>query len=156
MENRRIAYATAAAIAIAVPAEGLRQVAYRDPVGIMTVCYGETRDVVPGKTYSIEECKAKLNSEMLKAVETVDRCAPGLPVHALAAFGDAVYNLGPTIVCDTKRSTAARLLKEGKVGDACMQLPRWNKANTPMGPIVLPGLTKRRNAEMALCMRGLT
>lgn len=154
--NPRALYATAAAVAIAVPAEGLRQAAYRDPVGILTVCYGETRDVVPGKVYSVAECKAKLQRGMLEAVETVEKCRPGLPVHVLAAFADAVYNMGPTIACDTRRSTAARMLNAGDIGNACAQLPRWNKVVTPMGSYPLPGLTKRRNAEMTLCMRGLT
>ena len=40
--------ALALAVALAVPAEGLRQYAYYDPPGILTVCYGTTgRDVVP-------------------------------------------------------------------------------------------------------------
>jgi GH24 family phage-related lysozyme (muramidase) len=154
--NPRIAYAVAAATAIAIPAEGLRQVAYRDPPGVLTVCYGETHNVDPHKVYSIDECKALLSASMLKAVETVEYCQPGLPVHVLAAFGDAVYNLGPTIACDPKRSTAARLLKAGQYADACMQLPRWNKASIGGVMVELPGLTKRRNREMQLCMRGLT
>lgn len=153
--SNRIAVATAIAIGIAVPAEGLRQVAYRDPPGILTVCYGETRDIDPDKIYSTEECKAMLNESMREAVATVERCAPGLPVHTLAAFADAVYNLGPRIVCDTATSTAARLLKAGRIGEACMQLPRWNKAQIMGQMVVLPGLTKRRNAEMILCMKGL-
>ena len=39
-----IGLAVAAATAIAIPAEGLRQYAYRDPVGILTTCYGSTMD----------------------------------------------------------------------------------------------------------------
>ena len=152
--NPRIAYAVAAATAIAIPAEGLRQVANRDPPGVITVCYGETHNVDPHKVYSIDECKAMLSDSMLNAVETVERCVPGLPVHTLAAFGDAVYNLGPTIVCDPERSTAARLLKAGQYAAACVQLGRWNKARIGGVMVELPGLTKRRNREANLCMRG--
>ena len=47
-----------------------------------------------GKRYSIEECKARLDGDMLQAVEQVERCHPGLPVEVLAAFGDTVYNMG--------------------------------------------------------------
>jgi GH24 family phage-related lysozyme (muramidase) len=36
-----------------------------------------------------------------------------------------------------------------------MQLPRWNKARIAGVAVALPGLTKRRNAEMTLCMKGL-
>lgn len=157
MANSRVVYATAAAIAIAVPAEGIRQVAYGDIAqpSLLTVCYGETHDVVPGKVYSIAECKAMLNDSMQQAVETVEKCRPGLPVHTLAAFADAVYNMGPTIACDTRRSTAARMLADGRIGEACMELPKWAKARVAGVMVELPGLKKRRNAEATLCMRGL-
>lgn len=151
--NQRKATALALAAAIAIPAEGLRQVAYRDPPGILTVCYGSTTNVQPGKVYSLAECKARLDADMLSAVSTVEKCAPGLPVNALAAFSDAVYNIGPTIACDKSKSTAARLLALGMVEDACRQLPRWNKATVAGQLVELPGLTKRRAKEMELCLR---
>jgi len=158
MDKRRAAVIAAIATAIAVPAEGLRQVAYGDIADpkLLTVCYGSTTNVEAGKTYSLAECRARLDADMLAAVETVERCAPGLGDNQLAAFADAVYNMGPTIACNTKKSTAARLLKAGKVAEACMQLPRWNKAKVMGVSVALPGLTKRRNAEMTLCMKGLT
>lgn len=152
----RLGRAAALAIAIAIPAEGLRQVAYYDPPGVLTVCYGSTANVEAGNVYSLAECRARLDAEMLAAVETVEKCAPGLPENALAAFSDAVYNLGPRIVCDKKNSTAARFLAAGKVGEACAQLPRWNKASIGGVMVELPGLTKRRMAEFNLCMKGMT
>lgn len=155
IDTRAVALALAAAIAI--PAEGLRQYAYYDPPGILTVCYGHTgEDVVKGKKFSLEACKALLNQDMLTALDTVERCVPGLPAETLAAFGDAVYNLGPKIVCNTTQSTAARYLRAGKIRAACEQLYRWNKA-VVMGVMVeLPGLTKRRAADRELCLKGLT
>lgn len=150
--NKRIALAGALATAIAIPAEGLRQVAYYDPPGILTVCYGSTTNVVPGKVYTIAECRARLDAEMLAAVQAVERCVPGLPAPALAAFGDAVYNLGPRIVCDKAGSTAARLLAAGNISAACHQLPRWNKARVAGVMVELPGLTKRREKERELCL----
>lgn len=155
--NRRVAAALTAAVAIAAPAEGLRRVAYHDPVGILTVCYGSTTDVDAGRLYTRAECTAMLEREMLEAIETVERCVPGLPWNMLAAWGDAVYNIGPRIVCDTETSTAARLLAEGDRIAACQQLPRWNKARVPgVGFVELPGLTKRRYAEMRLCLQSTT
>lgn len=152
----RKAAALAIASAIAIPAEGLRQVAYRDPPGILSVCYGSTTDVQAGKVYSLDDCRARLDHDMRAAIDTVERCAPGLGVNQLAAFADAVYNLGPKVACDTKNSTAARLLKAGKIGEACAQLPRWNKARIAGVLVELPGLTQRRTAEYKLCMQGLT
>lgn len=143
------------ATAIAIPAEGLRQYAYYDPPGILTVCYGHTgNDVIAKRKYSLDECKRFLTADMTAAVDTVERCVPGLPVNALAAFGDAVYNLGPKIVCDTAKSTAARLLKAGDVAGACKQLPQWDKAKVAGFMVALPGLTKRRSVEKELCLTG--
>lgn len=149
---KRLTVAAALASAIAIPAEGLRQYAYFDPPGILTVCYGSTTNVVKGKKYSLEECRVRLDADMAQAIEAVERCVPGLPEHVLAAFGDAVYNIGPKIACDTQRSTAARLLKAGDIAAACMQLPRWDKANIAGVMVSLPGLTKRRAAEKTLCL----
>lgn len=152
---KRVGLAVALASVIAVPAEGLRQFAYYDPPGILTVCYGSTTNVVKGKKYSLDECKARLDADMLAAVEAVDRCVPGLPVNVLAAFGDAAYNIGPKIACNTSASTAARMLKAGQLQGACNQLPRWDKASIAGVMMPLPGLTKRRAAERELCLSGL-
>lgn len=150
--------ATAAAIiasAIAIPAEGIRQVAYYDPPGVLTVCRGHTgSDIDPMKKYSLEECDQFLTEDMRQAINQVERCAPGLPAPVLAAFGDAVFNLGPDIACNQKKSTAARLLAAGRIKEACEQLPLWSKARVAGMLISLPGLTKRRNAEMQICLQG--
>lgn len=152
---RRWKAAAAIATAIAIPAEGLRQYAYYDPPGILTVCRGHTGDdVQKNRFYSLAECDQYLTDDMLDAIRAVDRCAPGLPDNVLAAFGDAVYNIGPRIACDTSRSTAARLLKAGKTSEACRELPKWNKANVGGSMVPLPGLTKRRQAEAAVCLGG--
>jgi GH24 family phage-related lysozyme (muramidase) len=90
---RKAGVALAIATALAVPAEGLRQFAYYDPPGILTVCYGHTgADVVAGKAYSLAECRGLLEKDMLESIADVERCAPGLPDHQLAAFADAVFN----------------------------------------------------------------
>lgn len=150
-KSKRVGAAALIASAIAIPAEGLRQYAYYDPPGILTVCYGSTTNVQKGVKYSIEECKSRLASDMLYAVSAVERCVPGLPVEVLAAFGDAVYNLGPSIACDRKKSTAARYLYQDELLQACNQLPRWNKARVAGVSVELPGLTKRRLKEQELC-----
>lgn len=152
---RRLGLAASLATAIAVPAEGLRQYAYYDPPGILTVCRGHTGvDVARGRKYSLAECDAFMTGDMRKAVAAVDHCAPGLPVEVLAAFADAAFNLGPKIACDKKNSTAARLLAAGEYAYACNQLPRWNKARVGGIMVALPGLTSRRAKEQALCLEG--
>ena len=149
MTAKRLTAAAAIAAAIAVPAEGLRQYAYYDPPGILTVCYGSTTDVVKGKQYSLDECLGRLNKDMLHAITAVENCHPGLPEPVLAAFGDAVYNLGPAVACN---STASKFLAAGDITAACNQLPRWNKARVAGQLVELPGLTKRRIKEKELCL----
>ena len=152
--TQRKAAALALASAIAIPAEGLRQWAYRDPPGIATICYGSTSGIKMGDYRTLDECKALLDKDMTHALNTVDRCVPGLSPQVLAAFADAAYNLGPAIACDATKSTAARLLRAGDVQGACLQLPRWNRAKIAGAYVELPGLTKRRNAEKELCLKG--
>lgn len=155
-EAKKKAAIVTLAAALAAPFEGLRQYAYYDPPGVLTVCYGHTgSDVVKGKKYDVEWCKAKLAEDMLKAIDDVDRCAPGLPDGVRIAFADAVFNLGSKIVCNTGASTAARMLALGDIEGACHQLPRWDKARVAGVMVSLPGLTKRRLREEEICIEGL-
>ena len=151
VDNRKKAV-LAIATALAIPAEGLRQYAYNDPPGILTVCYGSTTNVVKGKKYSLDECRSRLDADMTNAINQVEKCAPGLPENVLAAFSDAVYNMGPKIACDKQNSTAARLLAKGDIEGACNQLPRWNRATVAGVSIELPGVTKRKETERNLCL----
>lgn len=151
---QRIAAATAIATAVAIPAEGLRQWAYSDPAGVLTVCYGSTGNV-EARQYTLAECRELLDAAMLRAVTIADTCAPGLPDKTLAAFGDLVYNVGPVPVCDRARSTLARLLAAGDVRGACEELPRWSKARVAGTLVTLPGLVKRRERERQLCLEGI-
>ena len=156
-KSRRMAAVLTMATALAVPAEGLRFWAYRDPPGILTVCRGHTGpDVQVGRRYTLSECDRLLDADMRAAVLTVERCVPGLPEPVHASFADAVFNLGPRIACDTQRSAAARMLKARDFRGACGELPRWNKAGLAGILVPLPGLTKRRAAERDLCETALT
>lgn len=151
----RTGRAVALVAAIAAPAEGLRQYAYYDPPGILTVCRGHTgSDVVAGKRYSLSECDALFDEDMKRHIRIVELCHPGLPVEVLAAFSDAAFNIGPAVACDPAKSTAARMLKDGRLAEACNQLLRWNKATVAGVKVELPGLTKRRMLERDLCLQG--
>ena len=157
VRKRRIAMVVAISTTIAASAEGLRQWAYDDIANpaLLTVCYGHTGEVDRQKFYSIAECEALLTSDMLEAVEQVEKCVPGLPAPVLAAFSDAVFNIGPKVACDTGNSTAARLLADGDYQGACDQLVRWDKARVAGVMVSLPGLTKRRAKERDLCLQGV-
>lgn len=130
--------------------EGLRTVAYRDPVGIPTICFGETVGVNMGQIRTIEECKAMLADSLEIANKAVERCVR-VPMSAdrHAALVSFTYNIGGTAFCT---STLVRKLNAMDILGACNELPRWNKAKG----IVLPGLVKRREQERQMCLKGLT
>lgn len=151
----RTAKAAAIVAALAAPAEGIRQYAYYDPPGILTVCRGHTGpDVIEDKRYSLAECDHLFDDDIRRHIRIVELCQPGLPVEVLAAFSDAAFNIGPAVACDPAKSTAARLLKERRYVEACNQLLRWNKATVAGVKVTLPGLTKRRETERDLCLQG--
>lgn len=142
---------TWAAICIACVAgfEGLRTVAYRDPVGIPTICFGETRGVKLGQRTTAEECKDLLASRLTEFDAAIARCVKvPLPDARRAALVSFAYNVGTSAFCG---STLVKKLNAGDTFKACDELLRWTKA----GGITLPGLVKRRQAEHNLCTEGL-
>lgn len=155
MTAQRIAIALIAATGLAVTAEGTILKAYRDPIGLPTICMGHTAGVKMGDFRTLPECQALLTEDMTRAINIVDKCHPGLPTPILASFSDAVFNMGPKIACDKSRSTAARLLAAGKFREACLELPKWDRARIAGVSVSLPGLTKRREAEKQLCLSAL-
>lgn len=148
--NRKKAAWVAIAVASVSGFEGLRTVAYRDPVGIPTICFGETVGVNMGQIRTIEECKAMLADSLEIANKAVERCVR-VPMSAdrHAALVSFTYNIGGTAFCT---STLVRKLNAMDILGACNELPRWNKAKG----IVLPGLVKRREQERQMCLKGLT
>lgn len=131
--------------------EGLKTTPYKDPIGIPTVCYGQTGDFAK-TSHTKQECEEKLTEEVAILAERVRNCiADNPPDSVLAAFVSASYNIGDRIACTPETSTAARHLRDGNWAEACAELPKWNKA----GGKVLRGLTNRRRAEYELCMRDI-
>ncbi|MBT8152759.1 lysozyme [Epibacterium ulvae] len=129
--------------------EGLRTEAYRDIVGVWTVCYGETKGVTPIDRYSKAECDRMLGARVLEFERELDRCLTGsVPVGAKIAFVSWAYNVGVGAAC---RSTLVRKANVGDVRGACNELPRWNRA----GGRVVRGLTNRRMSERDLCLRAV-
>lgn len=129
--------------------EGLRTTAYRDIVGVWTVCYGETKGVGPGDSYSKAECDAMLAREIVTYEAQLDRCLTAdVPAGMKVALVSWTYNVGAGAAC---RSTLVRKANAGDLAGACNELPRWNRA----GGRVIRGLTNRRMSERAMCLRAL-
>lgn len=152
--KRRIAVGAAAcAISIATAVvsyyEGYRPSAYRDPVGIPTICYGHTATARIGQTLSQERCTELLQADLGVAFAAVDRRTNvELPPPTRAALASFVYNVGEG---NFARSTLLRKLNAGDLHGACHELSRWVYA----GGRQLNGLIKRRATEKELCLAGL-
>lgn len=150
---RRNTGIAAVAITLVAGFEGVRQYAYLDPPGIPTICYGETLGVKMGDTATLDECKAMLDKSLDGFSTAIDRCLPpGLPEPSYVAFLSAAYNIGPAAFCG---SSMARRANAGNLSGACDALLMWDKTTIAGAKVRLPGLTKRREQERALCMEGL-
>ncbi|MDQ1921299.1 lysozyme [Massilia pseudoviolaceinigra] len=148
LTNKQRAGWCAIAVTIVGGFEGLRQAAYLDPVGIPTICFGETKGVRLGQRATLDQCKAMLAASLQLANHAVDDCirAP-LPDYRRAALVSFAYNVGQPALCG---STLARKMNAGDVEGGCDELLRWTIAKG----IRLPGLVKRRQAERNLCLVG--
>lgn len=134
--------------------EGKENTPYRDIAGILTVCYGDTANVTPGKRLSDAECTARLETQLVNHAKPVLRCTPGLRQHpeALAAAISLTYNIGPTAYC---KSTVARHFNAGDIRRGCDNFLSWNKARVNGRLQAVRGLTRRRNDERSICLRSI-
>lgn len=144
--------AIALAVSIAAPQEGYVPYVYRDAVGVLTYCYGETQNAAAqkGKTFSEAECKALLIKRMAHYDQGNAACVSnwdGLPVETKAAFDSFSYNLGNGAFC---RSKARAYLEQGNIRAACDSMMSYVHA----GGRVLSGLVKRRKLEREVCLKG--
>lgn len=131
--------------------EGLRTKAYRDVVGIPTVCFGETRGVKMGDQYTVEECKAMLGDALVEFEHGIRGCLnkpDSIPDKTYVAMLSLAYNIGQRAFC---QSTVARKANQGDLVGACNAFTAWNKA----GGRVVQGLVNRRADEKAMCLDGL-
>lgn len=145
-------------LALAVPFigewEGLRLVAYKDVVGVWTVCFGETKGVRPGDRYTVAECEAILAREILSYRQGLHRyftpstLSDRLPAKRDVAYVSLAYNVG---VSRAGTATATKRLNAGDVPGGCEALTWYNKA----GGRVWRGLVRRRSAEKVFCMAGV-
>lgn len=128
--------------------EGIRYTAYRDAVGVVTICNGHTgADVRMGMTVTADQCAKWLHDDVAKAEAVLRKT---VKVSMMQGEWDAatsfVFNLGEG---KWRGSTLLDLLNKGQHKAACMQYPRWKYANK----MVLEGLVVRRTKEEAMCLK---
>ena len=131
--------------------EGLRQIAYRDAVGVWTIGYGHTSmagepAVTPGLKLTRQECAEILARDVATfskgVAEQLRVPLNDAQFSALVAFA---YNVG---LGNLRKSSVLAAINAGDFAAVPRRLALWIKA----GGRVLPGLVRRRAAEAALFM----
>ena len=155
MPMRNKAITAAAVIALSTPFiakwEGLSLVAYKDIVGVPTVCYGETRGVTMSDRYTKQQCEDMLKASVAEYYNKLKpyMTNPDIPIGVQASLLELAYNVG---IGAAGRSTMMKLANQGKYEEACRELDKWVKA----GGGRVQGLVNRRaESKTKLCLVGL-
>ena len=141
-----------AAALFVMPWEGLYTKPYKDIVGVVTWCYGETEGK-PKASYTPQECRDLLAQKLPRYYAEISSCwgpdvEDRLTDNMRVAFTSGAYNFGSGAFCN---SSMVRALKAGDFKGACHALRLYNRA----GGRVVRGLDNRRKAEEKLCLSGL-
>lgn len=150
--------------------EGKENTAYKDMVGVVTACYGQTKGVKMGDVFTDEECEKDLASELSKYNIGMKRYVKvDLSPQEEIAYTSFVWNVG------LGAWNSSSLLKKLNAGDregACKSILDWNRATfSPKTAQVqikngeqcslkkdgnysctVKGLTNRRLPEYKVCM----
>ncbi len=141
------------------PWEGRDLNAYKDIVGVWTICDGETLNVKPGMVKTSAQCDAmtlsRVENDFYQPISKCIRNYKRAPISLQASLLSASYNVGVGAIC---RSTAAKLTGTAQYKAACYAITRFNRA----GGRVIRGLQLRREfgdksriGELELCLAGL-
>jgi lysozyme len=148
LKSRAAAGAMVLALGLVTLWEGYEPKVYIDPVGIPTVCYGHVvpSNVEPGTEFSNDACHSLLYSDLKIASDAIDKYVRvPLKDYERAAFISFIFNVGAG---NFSKSTLLKRINEGRISDACHELPKWVYAKGKK----LKGLVNRRQAEMQLCL----
>lgn len=133
--------------------EGTKYKAYRDLIGVLTICTGDTANVTPGQVATKAECEARLERQLIAHAEPVMRCTPRLAEdgrdYQRAAAVSLAYNIGVNAYC---RSSIDRNFDAGNWRAGCDAFLRYRFA----GGREVRGLALRRQREREICLRGLS
>jgi len=132
--------------------ESCRLTAYRDIAGIPTIGWGHTGpEVHMGMTITQEQADRLFDADTDKFEAAVDRLTKGKATDdqfgALVSFA---FNLGADALAG---STLLRLHNSGDFAGAAGEFGKWNKARVNGKLVIVPGLTRRREAEAELYRR---
>lgn len=137
--------------------EGIEYKAYRDIAGIWTICAGDTSNVRAGMIETPEGCRQRLERQLVAHAKPVMQATPRLSEPGRdwqrAAAVSLAYNIG---VGAYSRSSVDRHFDAGRWRQGCDAFLLWDKAKVrgQLRPVL--GLTRRRQRERELCLRGIT
>lgn len=125
--------------------EGLRLKAYKDVGGVYTIGYGHTEGVKENQECSIEQAEDWLSGDIANKAELPILSFLGskkLTDEQYSALVSLVYNCGPAPL----HGTLGTYILAGNYPEAAKQFLRWDHVHGK----VIPGLTRRRKAEMRM------
>lgn len=152
----------AAAIAAVAIFEGFSEPAYKDIIGIPTICYGETKNVHMGDRATRAECDEKLSARLVEFNEGINKCIKvDIPDPVRVGMVSLAYNNGAEAVCS---SSIPRKIAAGDLAGACKTILDFNGVCVKRDPVtkkclekkVIKGLVNRRKVEYDICMKGIT
>lgn len=124
--------------------EGCKLTPYICPAGVLTVGWGATgAGVNLGEVWTQEQADKRLESDALKAIRQTLALCPTLSGNRLYAVADFTFNLGAGRL---KASTLRKRINADQWELVPAELRKWVNG----GGRKLPGLVKRREAEIAL------
>jgi len=129
--------------------EGCYTYAYRDPVGIPTICFGHIENVHMGDKMTKQQCKDLLQADLPRYQAMVNRhLKVKVSDNTYAVVTSFTYNCGEACFAN---SSVLRKINAGDLRGGCEALKLYVYAHK--GPVryKLPGLVNRRNKEAEVC-----
>lgn len=125
--------------------EGLRNKAYKDIVGVLTIGYGHTgSDFNKDTEWTDEECEEALKKDLARFEQGVEKLVKvPLSDNQFAALVSFAYNLG---LGNLGSSTLLKLVNKQQYDAAAPEFLKWCRA----GGKIVAGLQRRREAERTL------
>ncbi len=125
--------------------ESLRLTSYKPtPNDVWTLGYGHTKNVKEFDTCSIQQANYWLHEDCQSAVDCINKhVTSGINQNQFDVLVSWVFNLGCGHFLE---STMLHKINAGDFKGAALEILKWNKQSGK----VLPGLTKRRQAEKTL------
>lgn len=128
--------------------ESCRLKAYRDIVGILTIGWGHTGpEVSEDLEWTQAQCDEQLAKDLTNYESAVEKSLKvQCTTNEFSALVCFCYNVG---IHSFKSSTLLNCINKHNKIQAAGEFIRWNKAKG----IIVPGLTRRREAEKALFVK---